>query len=109
MTDNVEEKNPSPDGEKSLRRGRAGLWLGAGLGLAVLTGLLAAVAIRTQIAEIIAKDIVANRADAPLLLDVTRLGVASGEIRDIALGAANGPGLRVARTQARWRVGARSA
>ncbi len=106
VTDIVEEKYPLSDEDIRRRGRRTWLRLSAGLGIAALAGLVVAVAIRTQVAEIIAKDIVQRRAGAPLTLSVAALGAGGGVIRDITLGAPGGPGLRIDRADLRWRIDA---
>lgn len=103
VTDIVEEKNPSPDEEKRLRRRRAGLQWAAGLGIAVVVGVVAVVAIRTQLAEIIAKDVVKARSGAPLTVTVSQLGPGGGTLEGVALGSPGGPGVKVGRADVAWR------
>lgn len=74
------------------------------MGIAGFAALVTVVAIRTHLAEIIAKDLVETRAGAPLTLEVAQLRPDGGHIEDIALGAPDGPGLSIARADLRWRI-----
>lgn len=77
---------------------------GFGLAGAMVAGVVVIVSIRTQLAENIAKDAAEARAGAPLDVDVTALDAGGAELRNLALGAPDGPGLRVGRAVLRWRL-----